>query len=398
MNLSRVYLLMAVLLLLLGAFAVSAQDEGLTVWGSESSTPILEELALQFEEEFGISVTVHEVAFLDIRDQFKTAGPAGEGPDIFIGAHDWLGDLAVNGLLAEINIADVEEDFLPSARAAFVYEGVQYGLPVAAENVAFLRNSDLVPENPADWEEVRAISEQLIADGDSSYGWIIQDSDPYHSFSVLTAHGGYVFGLTDAGYDPSDVGMDSDGTIAGAAYIESYVSDGLMPTGVDYDVMHTLFETGEAAMIITGPWAIPRIEESGVNFTVDGLPAGPGGSAKPFLGVVGFMMSAFSENKILAETFLLDFIATEEVMASLYSADPRPPAHIAVRESLDDEIMAGFVAAGAEGLAMPAIPEMASVWAAWANAITLVRTGELGAEEAFSAAGEQIRALIAGDA
>ena len=110
------------------------------------------------------------------------------------------------------------------------------------------------------------------------------------------------------------------------------------------------------------------------------------------------MISAFSENKILAETFLLDFIATEEVMASLYSADPRPPAHIAVRESLDDEIMAGFVAAGAEGLAMPAIPEMASVWAAWANAITLVRTGELGAEEAFSTAGEQIRALIAGDA
>ncbi len=390
-------LVLALALMLLGAFVISAQDDGLTVWGSESSAPVLEELALQFEEEFGIAVTVHEVPFLNIRDQFKTAAPAGEGPDILIGAHDWLGDLAVNGLLAEINLADVEDDFLASARDAFVYEGVQYGLPVASENVAFIRNTDLVPDNPETWEEVRAISERLVADGEAQYGWIIQDSDPYHSFSVLTAHGGYVFGWTDAGYDPSDVGVDSDGSIAGASYIEGYVTDGLMPTGVDYDVMHTLFETGEAAMIITGPWAITRIEESGVNFTVGGLPAGPGGSAKPFLGVVGFMISSFSENKILAESFLLDFIATEEVMSSLYSADPRPPANIAVRESLDDEIMAGFVAAGEEGLAMPAIPEMGSVWAAWANAITLVRTGELGAEEAFSTAGEQIRALIEGE-
>ena len=266
-----------------------------------------------------------------------------------------------------------------------------------AENVAFIRNTDLVPENPATWDEVREISEQLIADGEATYGWVIQDQDPYHSFPLLTAFGGYVFGLTDDGYDPTDVGMDSEGTIAGAAYMEAFVSDGLMPSGVDYDVMHTFFETGEAAMIVTGPWAIPRIEESGVNFAVAGLPAGPGGSSKPFLGVVGFMISAFSENKILAESFLLDYIATEEVMSSLYSADPRPPAHIGVRESLDDEIMTGFVAAGSEGLAMPAIPEMASVWAAWANAMVLVRTGELGAEDAFGNAGEQIRALIAGD-
>lgn len=380
----------------MSVFVASAQDESLTVWGSESSTPVLEELALQFEEEFGIPVIVHEVPFLDIRDQFKTAAPAGEGPDIFIGAHDWLGDLAANGLLAELDLADVEADFLPSALAAFVYEGAQYGLPTAAENVAFIRNLDLVPENPATWEEVRAISEELVAAGDSMYGWIIQDTDPYHSFSLLTAYGGYVFSVSEAGYDPADVGIDSEGAIAGAAFMESFVADGLMPTGVDYDVMHTLFETGDAAMIITGPWAIPRIEESGVNFAVGGLPAGPGGAAKPFLGVVGFMVNAFSENKILAEAFLLDFIATEEVMASFYSADPRPPSHIGLRESLDDEIMAGFVAAGTEGLAMPAIPEMGSVWAAWANAMTLVRTGELSAEEAFSNAGEQIRALIEG--
>ncbi len=392
---SRLFVLL--MLLMSGVFVVSAQDDSLTVWADDTRAPIMEELGAQFEEEFGIPVIVHELGFGDIRDQFKTAAPAGEGPDIIIGAHDWLGELAVNGLLAELDVSEVADQFLPASLAAFVYEGAQYGLPYAAENVAFVRNTELVPENPATWDDVRAVSEQLIADDASQYGFIIFDSDPYHFFPLQSAFGGYVFGLTDDGYDPNDVGIDSDGSIAAAAYIEAYGADGLMPSGIDYDVMHTMFESGDAAMIITGPWAMPRIEESGVSFEVAGLPSGPGGVGKPFLGVQGFMVSAFSENKILAEAFLFEYVATVETMQSLYSADPRPPALLEAREGLEDEIMLGFIAAGSEGLAMPAIPEMSAVWSAWGNAMQLVRTGESGAEEAFGNAGEQIRALIAGE-
>ena len=386
-----------VIAFLLMAASVSAQDDALVIWADDTRAPILEELGAEFEAEFGVPVMIHELGFGDIRDQFKTAGPAGEGPDMIIGAHDWLGELAVNGLLAEIDVSEVADQFLPASLSAFVYEGVQYGLPYAAENVAFVRNADLVPDNPETWDDVRSVSEQLIADEMSTYGFIMFDNNPYHFFPVQTAFGGYVFGLTDAGYDPNDVGIDSEGSIAAAAYLEAYGTDDLMPTGIDYDVMHTMFETGDAAMIITGPWAIPRIEESGVNFVVDTIPDGPGGTGKPFLGVQGFMISAFSENQLLAEAFLFDYIATDAAMSSMYSADPRPPAFLETREGLDDEIMLGFVAAGAEGLAMPAIPEMSSVWTAWGGAMELVRTGELSADDAFSNAGEQIRALIAGD-
>lgn len=397
MKLTKVFALVMALMMVVGVLAVSAQDEdSLVIWVDDSRAPIIEELGVAFEEEFGVAVVVQELEFGDIRDQLKTAGPAGEGPDMIIGAHDWLGELAVNGLLAEIDVTDIADQFLPAAMDAFVYDGVQYGLPYAAENVAFVRNTDLVPEAPETWDDVRAISEQLVADGDAQYGYIIQDNDPYHFFPVQTAFGGYVFGVTEAGYDAEDVGIDSEGAIAAATWLEGMVADGLMPTGVDYDVMHTLFGSGDAAMIITGPWAIPMIEESGVPFEVSGLPGGADGtSGKPFLGVQGFMISAFSENQILAEAFLFDYIATEETMASIYSSDPRPPAFLAVRDSLEDEIMNGFVAAGAEGLAMPAIPEMSSVWSAWGGAMELVRTGELSGAEAFGDAGEQIRTLIA---
>ena len=395
MRLKSVFML--IVILLMAAYGAAAQDDPLVIWADDTRAPILEELGAAFEAEFGIPVLVHELGFGDIRDQLKTAAPAGEGPDMIIGAHDWLGELAVNGLLAAIDVSEVADQFLPASLSAFVYDGVQYGLPYAAENVAFVRNVDLVPDNPETWDDVRAVSEALIAEGASQYGFVTFDSDPYHFFPIQTAFGGYVFGLTADGYDPGDVGIDSEGSLAAAAYIQGYGDDGLMPSGIDYDVMHTMFESGDAAMIITGPWAIPRIQESGVNFVVDGIPAGPGGSGKPFLGVQGFMISAFSENQLLAEAFLFDYIATHDTMASIYSADPRPPAFLETRESLEDEIMLGFVAAGAEGLAMPAIPEMSSVWSAWATALQLTRTGELGGEEAFSNAGAQVRALIAGE-
>ena len=385
------------LLIVASAFAVSAQDDGLVVWADEAHAQVVEEIAAQFTADYDIPVIVHEIGFGDIRDQFKTAAPAGEGPDVLMGPHDWLGEMAVNGLLAEIDLSDKADLFLPSAVAAFVYEGVQYGVPTSAENVGFLRNTDLVPDNPATWDDVRAISEQLQASGDAQYGFIIFDSDPYHFFPLMTAFGGYVFGLTDSGYDASDVGIDSEGSIAAAAYLEAYGTDGLMPTGIDYEVMHSMFEAGDAAMIITGPWAVPRILESGVNFEVASIPTGPGGVGKPFLGVWGFMISAFSENKLVAETFVLDYVGTAEGIESLYSASPRPAAMIEVRQAMDDEITVGFADAGVEGLAMPAIPEMSSVWSAWGNAMELVRTGELDAEAAFTNAGEQIRALLAGE-
>jgi maltose-binding protein MalE len=395
MKLTKVFALLIAMMMMMGVLSVSAQDDALVIWADDTRAPILEELGAAFEAEYGIPVVVQELDFGDIRDQLKTAGPAGEGPDIIIGAHDWLGELATNGMLAELDVSDVADQFLPAALNAFVYDGVQYGLPYATENVAFVRNTELVPDAPETWDDVKTISEQLIADGDSQYGYIIQDSDPYHFFPIQTAFGGYVFGVTDAGYDPTDVGIDSEGSIAAATWLEGMVTDELMPTGVDYDVMHSLFGSGDAAMIITGPWAIPTIEESGVPFAVSGLPSGPGGSAKPFLGVQGFMISAFSKNQILAEAFLFDYVATEETMNSLYSADPRPPAFLSVRESIDDEIMNGFIAAGTEGLAMPAIPEMGAVWTAWGGALQLIRNGELSGEEAFTDAAEQIRTLIA---
>jgi maltose-binding protein MalE len=213
-------------------------------------------------------------------------------------------------------------------------------------------------------------------------------------FPLMTSYGGYVFGETAEGYDPTDVGLDSEGSIASATFLQAMAEAGHLEPGVDYDVMHAMFQEGQVACIGTGPWALDSIRDSGVAYTINPFPAGTEGEGRPFLGVQGFMISAFSEDPLLAETILTEIFATEEFMQALYDADPRPSAFLPVRDATEDPDLAAFAAAGETGLAMPAIPEMSSVWEAWTNAEELVISQQQTAEEAFTTAAEQVRTLI----
>ncbi|MCB0132289.1 MAG: maltose ABC transporter substrate-binding protein [Caldilineaceae bacterium] len=377
------------------AAAPATDGPSLTIWADDTRSPILEELGAAFQDEYGIAVIITEKGFGDIRDDFKVAGPAGEGPDIIIGAHDWLGELVENGLLAEISLGDQADSFLPAAVQGFTYDGVLYGMPYATENVAFVYNPEIVTEVPTTWTEVTELAAQLEADGVVKQGYIRQEGDPYHFFPIETAFGGYVFGLTDGGYDPTDVGIDSEGSIAAATWLDQMVKDGHLASdaAVDYDIMHAAFEAGDAAMMITGPWALGRIRESGTPYAVAKIP-GEAQDAQPFLGIQGFMVSNFSNDPLLAQTFLQEFVATQETMQAIFEADPRPSAYLPVRDAIDDADIAAFAEAGANGLAMPAIPEMSAVWDSWGNAVTLVSQQRETPEAAFTSAAEQIRAAI----
>ena len=366
----------------------------LVIWADDTRAPILEALSADFEATYGVGIEVVLVGFGDIRANLAVQAPAGEGPDILIGAHDWLGELVTSGLLAPIDLAGLESQFTDASLAAFTYEGELYGMPYAVENVAFVRNTDLVPEAPATWEEVRAITEELAANGQG--GFVMQRGDAYHYFPVMTAFGGFVFEQNaDGTYNPDVVGIDSEGSLAAAAFMEGMIADGLMPGDLDWDTMHAQFEQGAAAMFITGPWALDRLRASGVPYAISAIPAGDAGEGQPFLGVQGFMISAFSENQALAQAFLTEFIATQEVMEELQTAGGRPSAFIAAAATIKDPDQLAFSEIGANGLPMPAIPQMSAVWGSWGDAITLMFNQEQPSADAFKNAAEQIRATIA---
>jgi arabinogalactan oligomer/maltooligosaccharide transport system substrate-binding protein len=369
----------------------------LTIWADETRAPIIEEIGQAFTEQYGVGITVEQMGFGDIRDQLKIAGPAGEGPDVIIGAHDWLGELVINGLLAPIDLGDKKDQFVAAAVQALIYDGTLYGVPYATENVAFFRNPELVPEAPETWDEVAEIAAQLEADGTVGQGYVLQQGDPYHFFPIMTAFGGYVFGLDAEGnYVADDVGIDSEGSIAAAEWLDTMVKEGHLKADIDWDTMHALFEGGDSAMFLTGPWSLDRLRESGIPYAISNIPAGPAGEGRPFLGVQGFMVSAFSDDPLLAQTFLMEFVATEETMQELYEVGLRASAFLPVLEATEDADLAAFGEAGRNGLPMPAIPEMSAVWTAWGDAETIIFQQQIPADEAFKNAAEQIRTLIEG--
>ncbi|NJL95327.1 MAG: maltose ABC transporter substrate-binding protein [Anaerolineae bacterium] len=391
------FLVLALLISSFGVLPTNAQDATLLIWADEVSAPIIEELSAPFAEEYGVTIEVQQIPFGDIRGQFVQAAPTGEGPDLFIGAHDWLGEMVANGLVAPVDLGDDTESFAEPAINAFTYEGDLYGVPYAIENVALFYNTELVETAPTTWDEVRTVSEEIIEGGAADYGFLIQQGDAFHFMPIQTAFGGYVFGLDEEGnYNPEDVGIDSEGSIAALAWVESMVDDGLNPAGLGGGDIESLFIAGDAAMLITGPWNVNRFVEAEVPFAIAPIPgSGDMEQGAPFLGARGFMVNAFSANPVLAQAFLTDFVATEEFQQAAFDAEGRPPAYLPVAEMVESEYVTALLAAGENAQPMPAIPAMGDVWGAWGNAITLVMQGELTAEEAFTQAAETIREAIA---
>ena len=86
------------------------------------------------------------------------------------------------------------------------------------------------------------------------------------------------------------------------------------PDTFDYETSYSLFETGKIPFLMAGPWALDRIRASGVPYAV--APAFPDNGA-PFSGVQGFCVNPFSENQLLAQAFLTEFVATDEFMQKI---------------------------------------------------------------------------------
>ncbi|MFN3346283.1 MAG: extracellular solute-binding protein [Candidatus Bipolaricaulaceae bacterium] len=385
-----------VVLAAFGVLALAAEPGKILIWADDTRAPVFREIGAQYTRITGIPVEVVEIPFGSIRDQFVTAAPTGEGPDIIIGAHDWVGELAANGLLVEILLPpELKAQFDAVSLEAFVY-GRLYGLPYAREGVGLVYNKKLVPQVPATFEELIELARKLTDPTLPQYGFVVQNPDPYHAFPFLSALGGYIFGYDAEGkLNPCDVGLDSPGAIAGAQILQSLFAEGLIPAGLDWDTWTSLFTEGRIAMVITGPWFTGRAKAAGIDIGVAAIPPIRGQSPKPFVGVQGVMVSAFSPNLPLVYDFLFNYFATKETMLALYAKDPRIPAFLpAYEEVAADPILRGFAESISNGVPMPNIPQMSAVWGAWFDAMSLIGNLQLTPAEALKQAADNIRATL----
>jgi arabinogalactan oligomer/maltooligosaccharide transport system substrate-binding protein len=361
-----------------GDNGASAEGGTLTVWVDAERVDALQGAADAYTEETGVEVELVGKDNADIKDDFIQQVPTGEGPDITMGAHDWLGELSTNGVVAPLELGDSAGDYLDVAVNASTYEGTVYMLPYAVENIALLRNADLVAEAPTSWDD-------MIAKGQAAgleKPFVVEqgaEGNPYHLYPFQTAFGAPVFGSNDEGYDPTDLQLGNEGGVEFANWLGSQGKNGTghFNTDIDGDIAKQAFLDGTAAYWLTGPWNVGAAIDGGINVAIDPVPSPTGDVASPFAGVKGFFVSSESENKVAANDFLVNYIGTEDVQLELFEAGNILPALSAAAESASsDPIIEGFAAVGAEAVPMPAIPAMGSVWQYWGIAEASIINGE----------------------
>jgi len=350
-----------------GDDAASGDGAELVIWTDAEREAAITAAAEAFEEETGAKVTLVQKNFEDLRNDFIAQVPTGEGPDITVGAHDWLGALVAAGVVDTIDLGDKASEFEQVALDAMTYDGQLYAMPYSLETIALVQNVDLVgAEAPASWDDMIA---KGVAAG-TERPFVIntggETGDGYTMYGLQTSFGAPVFVQDDTGSYTSEVGMGGAPGVAFATWLGANGSNGTgyISTTVDYDINNELFASGKAPYTIQGPWAISAFE--GVNVAVNPIPSAGGETAAPFVGVQGFYLSSKSKNALLAQEFLVNYLGTEDAQRALYEADPRIPAWTTLAEEVSsDPITAGFVASAQTGVPMPSIPEMGSVWDLW---------------------------------
>ena len=79
----------------------SASAGTLTVWVDAERVDALKGAAAAYTEKTGVEVKLVSKDVSTIKDDFIQQVPTGKGPDITMGAHDWLGELSTNGVVAD---------------------------------------------------------------------------------------------------------------------------------------------------------------------------------------------------------------------------------------------------------------------------------------------------------
>jgi arabinogalactan oligomer/maltooligosaccharide transport system substrate-binding protein len=354
-----------------GASDSGSEGVSLTIWADDKYSRAIKESAAKWGELNDVQVNVQAVS-KDLQTVYVTAAQAGKGPDLVMGAHDWIGNLVQNGTIDPLQLTDdTRAAFNELALQGVTYNGQIYGIPYAIENVVLFRNTDLAPQAPKTLDELVAKGKELKAAGKVSEIMALPvgpNGDAYHMYPIYTSGGGYLFGKGAEGdYDPKDLGLSKPEAAKAFEKIGELgeKGEGALKRSISPDNVTSIFTGKKTAFLLSGPWQIPDLEKSGVPYEITPIPGFQGGKeARPFVGVQAMYVASQGRFKSLAQEFATNYFIQPEVAVALYKADRRPPPLKAAFEEVSktDPDMAKILEAGKDGDIMPAIPEMATVW------------------------------------
>ena len=386
-----------------GAAAKAATT--VVIWTDRDREADITALANVWAKPLGVTIkVVAKAEQSNVRSDFMTVQQA-DAPDVITGAHDWVGELAANGSILPLSPKKSVLAQIPQyTRDAFSYGKTVsqlYGMPTHVENVGLFVNTQLA-KVPTSWADLETRALAFKKKGGGRVGIDVQQGsggDAYHMYPLFAGLGGYIFGKTKGGaLNPNDVGLDNAVFMKNAPLIDRWNKLGLINSKIDNNTASQLFTSKKAAYWITGPWNIDTVRKAGIQFRIVQVPKIARNSV-PFLGVGGMMVTRFARThgvESAAKDFVASFMAGKNAQNFLTVKNGRYPANIQSAKTVKDVALRQIGLAGAGGVPMPNIPQMAKVWndlgLAWVKSTQ--GSGATKARVAFKAAAKSIRQQI----
>lgn len=314
---------------------VHAASNTIIVWADETRGPNLQKVTAA-KGDWVPGYTIKIVPFSSF-DALKAAfdnATALTGPDIVVGANDWVATGAKEGKLAPVTLSStVRANFTSNNFFDLSYKGVLYGVPLDVNNVAMIYNSKLTGKPTTLGGMVKFYLANKAADKLTAGLCVAGGGMSWGAESVLGALGGapYVMsanGSVSASADP--VPSDVVGANIKALFLaKNGKSNGFFPatdTGCK-----TAFLAGTVPYAIIGNWEWQDYVKAGFDMNlmpVPGVTHGSNGSA--FASVSGAMLTTFAAAHGVdqgAKSLLNNFFGSTAGAVAYQNIELRPPAN-----------------------------------------------------------------------
>jgi arabinogalactan oligomer/maltooligosaccharide transport system substrate-binding protein len=355
-NLFRGFAVLATLALAAGLAVTPAHaNKNIVVWADESRGPNLT-TTLKTKGDWvpGYTVTIKSFANFDALKDAIDKATATTGPDIVVGANDWVPTLAKNGKLAPVTLT-------ASQRARF--SASQFYDLSYKNNVAMIYNTKLVTSAPksfgdmVDYYKANKTSKSLkaglcVAGGGMSWG-------AHSVFSALGADA-YYFKSNGSINKSRSFNPNTFGNNVKKFLMDGKKSNGFFPatdTGCKDN-----FLAGDVPFAIIGNWEWNDYKAKGFTMNLMPVPgASAGRSGNAFGSVSGALLTTFAAAngvEAAAKSLLVDFFGSTAGQVAYQLNEKRPPAEKGA--STDATVTDGQKGFGASAAAA-SIPQVGAI-------------------------------------
>jgi multiple sugar transport system substrate-binding protein len=389
------------------ALPAMAEDVKITVWSLDRDIQPAPNLVKQFNDlKNGITVEYRQIQFDDVVSEAMRAFSTGQAPDIIAVDNPEHALFSSRGafldLTDRIKASSVikPENYFPGPLASVMWDGKYYGVPKATNTIALYYNKDMFkaagldPNSPPEtWDQLVDYARKLTDPSKNVYGL---------AFSAKASEEGtFQFlpwaQMAGGGYEK----INAPGAVKALEIWKTIIDEKLASpdslTRGQWDSTGT-FNSGNAAMAISGPWELDRmVTEAKFDWGVALLPVPEKGAQRSSaMGDFNWAIFANSQHPDEAFKVLEYFVSQDDQMFAKYGQLPaRSDITIpATGVKLKDEALKVFLEQLKYAQPRGPHPAWPKISKAIQDAIQGALTGQMSAKDALDQAAQQIAAVL----